>query len=107
VLDRSRLALLSWAALCFALFAVLGLAVVHGWGPIAGIDDRGSPARDWAVQEPWLRHPLRWVELAFGTVGMIVLTTIVSVAMLAKKHRRAAFFAIGVMIVTSLITSTL
>ncbi|MCW2765017.1 MAG: phosphoesterase, PA-phosphatase related protein [Nocardioides sp.] len=107
MLDRPRLALLGCAALCFGLFAVLSLAVVHGWGPVASIDGRGDPARDWAVSEAWLRQPLRWVELAFATVGMIVLTTIVAVAMLVRKHRRAALFAVVVMIVTSLTTTAL
>ena len=49
VLDRPRLVLLGWALLSFALFGVVTLAVVQGWGPVDQFDDRGDPAADWAI----------------------------------------------------------
>jgi len=102
VLDRSRQVLLGWALLSFVLFGALTVAVVQGWGPISQFDDRGSPASDWALGDVgWLVHPLRWVEVAFGTVGMTILTFAVTVLMLTRGHRRAAVYAFGVMTVTT------
>ncbi len=37
VLDRPRLVLLGWALLSFALFGVVTLAVVQGWGPVDAV----------------------------------------------------------------------
>jgi YegS/Rv2252/BmrU family lipid kinase len=107
VLDRPRLVTLGWALLCFALFAGIAVLVTHDWGPLVSLDDRGDGLGDWAVHEPWLRQPLMLVEVAFATVGMIVLTSVLAGAMLLKGHRRAALFAIGVMVTTSLVTTFL
>ena len=107
MLDRSRLTTLSWALLCFALFTVIAVLVHTGWGPVTSLDNRGDPAEGWAVQEHWLRAPLRAIEAAFGTIGMIILTALLAGAMLARKHHRAALFAIGVMLTTSLLTTLL
>ncbi len=105
MLDRSRAAQLAWAGLCLALFVLLAVAVIPDWGPLGDVDDRGRGVQSWAVEEAWLRRPLRWVELVFGTIGMTVFTTLLAVAMFVKGHRRAAFFTAGVMIVTSLTTT--
>lgn len=99
--------LLGWSVLCLLVFTGVALAAVQGWGPLDAIDDRGDPAQAWAVDEAWLRHPLRVVEIVFGTVGMTVLTLVVAVAMFVKGHRRAAFFTMGVMLATSLATTAL
>ena len=107
VLDRSRLTTLAWALLCFALFAVIALLVTTGWGPMTSLDDRGGPAEGWAVHEHWLRQPLTLIETAFATIGMTILTALLAGAMLARKHHRAALFAIGVMVTTSLLTTFL
>jgi YegS/Rv2252/BmrU family lipid kinase len=107
VLDRPRLVLLGWSALCFLLFAGAALAAVQGWGPLDRLDGRGDPAQAWAVDEAWLRGPLRFVEVLFGTVGMTVMTVVLAVAMFAKGHRRAALFTVGVMLVTALATTGL
>jgi len=100
VLDRPRSLQLAWAALCFVLFGLLALAVVQGWGPIARFDDRGDPAQSWAVDSGWLHRPLRVVEDAFSTTGMAVQTAILAAVMWVKGHRRAAVFAVGVMVAT-------
>jgi YegS/Rv2252/BmrU family lipid kinase len=101
LLDRSRQVLLGWALLSFLLFGMLTLTVVQGWGPVAEFDDRGSPASDWAVDVGWLVHPLRWIEVAFGNVGMTILTVVVAGLMLSRGHRRAALYTVGVMVVTT------
>ncbi len=107
MLDRPRLVLLGWAALCFALFAGLAVLVVQDWGPLRDLDNRGEPAQAWAVDSPWLYHLLRWVEVAFGTIGMTIATTVLTVVMFVKGHRRAAYFTAGVMIVTAVATNLL
>ena len=101
VLDRPRLVLLGWAALSFLLFGLVLLAVVQGWGPLAKFDDRGSPAAKYAVDSGWLIHPLRVVEVAFQTLGMTIMTAAVALVMLIRRHRRAALYTVGVMVVTT------
>ncbi len=107
MLDRSRLTTLSWALVCFALFTVIGVLVTHDWGPLTTIDARGGSAEGWAVDERWLREPLKVIETMFATLGMTILTVLLAGAMLVKKHRRAAIFAIVVMVTTSLLTTLL
>jgi YegS/Rv2252/BmrU family lipid kinase len=101
LLDRSRQVLLAWALLSFLLFALETVAVVQGWGPVTQFDNRGSPAADYAVDSRWLIHPLRVVEVMFGTLGMTIMTVAVAVLMLVRGHRRAAIFTVGVMVVTT------
>jgi YegS/Rv2252/BmrU family lipid kinase len=105
VLDRPRLVPLGWALLCFALFAVVAVLVTHDWGPLTSVDNRGDPLEKWAVHAPWLRRPLLLIELTFATVGMIVQTAVLAGLMLLRKHRRAAIFAVVVMLSTSLLTT--
>ncbi|WP_228387669.1 MULTISPECIES: YegS/Rv2252/BmrU family lipid kinase [unclassified Nocardioides] len=107
MLDRPRVVHLTWALLCVALFSGIALAAVQGWGPVAALDDRGDPAQQWAVDMPWLRAPLRAVELAFGTIGMTVLTVLLAATMFLKGHRRAAYFTVFVMVLASVATTLL
>ena len=90
MLDRSRTTQLSLAGVCFALFALLAVAFKQEWALFVDLDDASREWRDWVVDTSWLHDPLRWVEVAFGTVGMTVLTTVLAVAMFAKGYRRAA-----------------
>lgn len=107
VLDRPRLATLGLAALCFAAFGLLALAVTQGWGPLVSLDDQGEPLRQWAVDLAWLGGPLRWVEIAFGTIAMTTMTAALGAFMFAKGYRRAAYFTVGVMIVTTIASNLL
>ena len=107
MLDRPRLTTLSWAIACFALFTVIAVLVTHHWGPVTAIDDRGEGLEGWSVDEHWLRQPLRVIEVCFATWGMTVLTTLLAGAMLLKGHRRAAIFAVVIMVSTSLLTTLL
>ena len=102
VLDRPRLVLLGWALLSFALFGVVTLAVVQGWGPVDQFDRRGDPATDWAIDSGPLRHSLRVVEVGFETLGMAIMTAIVAFLLLLRGHRRAAIYAVGVMVATTI-----
>ncbi len=105
MLDRSRATVLSLASLCFVALGVLGLAVTNDWSVFADLDNRGRSVRDWAVDDRGLREALRVVEVGFGTVAMTVYTALVAVVMFVKKHRRAAYFAAGVMLATSVATT--
>ncbi|HYD11106.1 MAG TPA: hypothetical protein VEA78_13475, partial [Acidimicrobiales bacterium] len=104
MLDRPRAIALSWAALCFALFGLLAVAVVSDWSLLVDLDHRGEPAQAWAVDEQWLRRPLRGVEVAFGTVAMTAYTVVLA-GLLLRRYRRAAIYTAGVMLVTSLTTT--
>ena len=105
MLDRPRAITLAWAATTLALFVVLTIAVTQEWGALVDFDHRGQPARDWAVDQNWLHDPLRWFEIAFGTIAMTAYTVVLAVAMWVKGHRRAAGFTVGVMALTALATS--
>ena len=107
MLDRSRSWLLGWAAVCAVLFAALAALVRTDWRPLVRLDHRGEPASAWAIQDDALRHALRIVEQGFGTLGMTVLTMLLAISLFVRNHRRAAYLAVGVMLVTSLLTTTL
>ena len=107
MLDRSRATQLGLATLCLGLFALLAVAYRLDWGLFVDLDDAGRGWRDWADETSWVDGPLHWVEDAFGTIGMTVLTAALAVAMFAKGYRRAAAFSAGVMILTSVATTLL
>jgi YegS/Rv2252/BmrU family lipid kinase len=107
LLDRSRTTQLSLAAACFGLFALLAVAFKQEWAVFVDLDDQSRRWRDWVDGSSWLGDPLRWVELGFSNVGMVVLTTILAVAMFAKGYRRAAAFTAGVMIAIGVATNLL
>lgn len=98
MLDRPRSVLVAWAVAALALFGLLGVGVVQDWAPLVTIDDRGDPAQQWAVDTGWLRHPLLVVEDLFDTLGLAVITAVTAVLMWVKSHRRAAVFAVAVML---------
>ena len=103
---RPRARDLGFGALCLALFAVISILVNETWAPLVELDQEGKPAQGWAHQEPLLLHVLRGIERGFGTLGMTVLTSVLAIILLWRRHRRAAILAIGVMVVTSLATTT-
>ena len=105
MLERPRSLVTLWGVLCLAAFALLLLGVEQQWAWLVAADDQGRRAAAWALGQPWLRLPLRGVELAFGTIGMTVLTVVLAAAMWLRGHRRAALYALGVMIVVSLATT--
>ncbi|WP_309136433.1 YegS/Rv2252/BmrU family lipid kinase [Nocardioides campestrisoli] len=107
MLDRSRRNLLAWAAVCLALLALLGTLVTWNRAPLAGFDTWTRDASSWAVGIDWLRSVMLLVEDAFNSVGMTVLTVVVAVALLVKRHPRAATLVAGVMLATGLATTGL
>src|SRR5699024_10996602 len=107
VTDRSRLMVLSWAAVCFALFAVLTALVAAEWGPLVELDhtiseDLGSvPAGSgWA-------DALRVLEVATGTLAVLLYTALTALVLLVNSHPRAAAYVGGVVVATMLATHLL
>ncbi|WP_435741867.1 YegS/Rv2252/BmrU family lipid kinase [Nocardioides sp. SYSU DS0663] len=107
MLDRPRIVQLSLAAVCFVALAALAVGVVQGWGPLTAFDDRGGRAQAWAVESPWLTDALQWIETLTATLGMTVLTLLLAAVMFLKKHRRAAYFTVAVMLAASLATTAM
>ncbi len=105
MLDRPRSVALGWAIACFGLFGLLTAAVVTEWPPLHDLDQRGEGQQAWATDIGWLHDVLRLIEIGFNTIAITAYTALLFV-LLFRKHRRAAFFAAGVMIVTPL-TNTL
>jgi YegS/Rv2252/BmrU family lipid kinase len=95
----------AWAGVCLGLFLVLAFLVHLSRAPLNGVDDFGRTAEHWASGNHTFEHTLRIVETMFGTIGMAIWTTLIAVPLLIRKHRRAAIFAVAVMIVTSLLTT--
>jgi membrane-associated phospholipid phosphatase len=105
-MTRSRAVTLSACSLaCFAVVAALGFLVTKDRSPLDAFDRWGRQAEDWADNRAALITVLRVVEVSFATVGMVVWTTLVVVAVASRRRYRAAAFAIVVMIATSLATT--
>ncbi|WP_372735376.1 diacylglycerol kinase family protein [Nocardioides sp.] len=96
--DRPRSAPTWWATACFAVFALLAVAVYQEWAPLVSLDHRGNPAQQWAVDVTWLNQPLLIVEDVFDTIGMTVMTVLLAGALALRSHRRAAVFAVLVVV---------
>jgi YegS/Rv2252/BmrU family lipid kinase len=108
MLDRPRSTVLAWAAACLLGFAVLAWGVAAGDRlPLDGLDEWGRDAEGWADDHGRLSAVLHVVEDAFATVAMAVYTALIALALVLKKHRRAAIYTVGVMAVTALLTTGL
>jgi membrane-associated phospholipid phosphatase len=102
-----RVRLVAAALVGFAVVTVFGLVVVQDRSPLDAFDRWGRQAEDWADNRAALVTVLRVIEVTFATVGMIVWTAAVVVAVLSRRRYRAAAFAIVVMIATSLTTTAI
>jgi YegS/Rv2252/BmrU family lipid kinase len=105
VLDRPRRITLAWAGVCAVLFVLLAFLVHLSRAPLNGLDDVGRTAEHWASGHPALIKALRLIELAFGTLGMAVWTTLLAGVLLIRGYRRAAVFTVIVIVTTSLLTT--
>ncbi len=105
--ESSRGRDLVWGVGLLAVLAALMVAVTVGWAPLVAVDDLGKQAEGWAADQSWLFGSLRLVELAFGTIGMTVLTLALALPLGLRGHRRAAFYVLGVMVGVSLATTAL
>ncbi len=107
VTPASRNRALGGAAIAAALFAVLGFFVTRDRSPLDAFDTEGRQLEDWADDHAVLVDGLRFVEVAFGTIGMTVLTIVLAGVLLLRRHRWAALLVVVVMSVTSLATTGL
>jgi YegS/Rv2252/BmrU family lipid kinase len=98
MLDRSKRVQLGIAALCLVAFGLLTLAVVQEPAWLVDLDDRGRPARDWAIDDAGLRHPLRWIEVAFSALLLTAYTLALAGLLWSRKHRRAASYVLMVVL---------
>ena len=95
------------AAIAAALFAVLGFFVNRDRAPLDAFDTEGRQLEDWADDHAVLVDVLRFVEAAFGTIGMTVLTLALAGVLLLRRHRWAALLVVVVMSVTAIVTTGL
>ncbi|MGL5811673.1 MAG: diacylglycerol kinase family protein [Nocardioides sp.] len=103
--ERPRLWAAGWAVACFTLFLAVGLLVRSDWWASASLDAEGQAWTAWAARRDWLEVSLRLVEATFGTRGMTVITATVAILLFWRKQRRAAAYAVGVMLATHVTTS--
>ena len=94
----SRNRALGGAAIAAALFAVLGFFVTRDRSPLDAFDTEGRQLEDWADDHGLLVDGLRVVEVAFGTIGMTVLTVVLAGVLLLRRHRWAALLVVVVMV---------
>jgi membrane-associated phospholipid phosphatase len=105
-LSRHRAVILvSIAVVCLAAVALLALLVTEDRSPLGAFDQLGRRAENWADDHDELISVLRVIEVTFATVGMIVWTALVVVAVATRRRYRAAIFAVLVMVVASLTTT--
>ena len=108
VLDRPRSVILAWAAGLAALFGVLAYAVTQlDRYPLDEVDAWGRDAEDWADDHGTLLRVLNVIEDGFGTIGLTVITVVIAGALLLNKQRRAAVYAVAVMLTVSAVSTGL
>ena len=105
--ERPRTQILGLGAICLAVFAAVAALVETTGLPLSGVDATGRSMEDWADDSPRLVELLRLIEVAFGTAGMTVLTVVLAAGLLVRRHPRAAWYAVAVMVATSLATTSL
>ena len=107
VTPASRNRTVALGLLAAALFAVLGFLVTQDRAPLDSFDVGGKQLEDWADDSSLFIDFLRVVEVAFGTIGMTILTVVLALGLLLRRHRWAALLVVVVMVVTSVATSAL
>jgi YegS/Rv2252/BmrU family lipid kinase len=107
VTPASRTRSLTGAGVAALLFGVLGYLVTRDRSPFDTVDVEGRRLEDWADDQSVLIDVLRVVEVAFGTIGMTVLTVLLAGTLLLRRQRWAALLAVVVMSVTSIATTLL
>ncbi len=105
VLDRPPKLTLSWAAVFLALFGALAWAVTGERTPLGRVDDLGRMLEDWADEHDTLRAVLRFIEVWFNQVPVLVATLVIALLLVTRRHRRAAIYAVLVVFSTWLVTT--
>jgi YegS/Rv2252/BmrU family lipid kinase len=96
---------LIWAAASFLVLLALSVMVQVEWPRLEAFDRGfGDGFRGWALQHATVIQILHVIEDAFGTVALTIYTTVLAAALFARRHRRAAYWTVGVMLAASLTT---
>ncbi len=98
VTPASRNRTLAWAVLAGVLFAVLAYLVSQDRAPLDSFDVEGRALEDWADDYAGLVHVLRVIEVAFGTIGMTILTVLLAGGLFLRRQRWASLVVVVVMI---------
>jgi YegS/Rv2252/BmrU family lipid kinase len=94
--------------LSLAVLVMLSVLVAVDWPPLRDLDRYvGNGPQRLTLRTPWLFDVAQVVDIAFGTIAMTIYTVVVVAALLARNHRRAAYWTAGVMIGVSVSTYVL
>ena len=97
--------LLLGAGLCLLVLGVLSALVRLEWRTLFAADRRfGAGPYGWTASSPGAYDVLHAIEVAFGTVALTIATTVVVVALLVRRHFRAAVWTAAVMVAASMTT---
>jgi YegS/Rv2252/BmrU family lipid kinase len=97
--------LLLGAALFLVTLATLATVVSLRRASLDSFDRGiGDGLQAWTAQNPMAYDVLHAIEVAFGTLALTIATSVVVVALLWRRHVRAAIWTAGVMIAASLST---
>ena len=98
----------AWAAVCAVVVGLLSLVVLTQLDGIDGYDrPLGEIVFAWSSPREWLVDFLIVVDHAFNTLALTVYTAIAAVALLVRKHQRAAIWTILVMASAAATTTVL
>ncbi|MCY7400741.1 MAG: YegS/Rv2252/BmrU family lipid kinase [Nocardioides sp.] len=103
----SRARSLACGGLAALLLGVLSFLVTQDRAPLDRFDVEGKLLEDWADDSAFVVDVLRVIEVAFGTIGMTILTVLLALGLVVRRQRWAALLVVVVMVVTSLVTSAL
>jgi YegS/Rv2252/BmrU family lipid kinase len=95
---RTRRWMLAWAVVCAVVVGALSLVVLTQPDGVDGYDrPLGEIVFAWSSPREWLVDFLILVDHAFNTIALTVYTAVAVVALLVRKHQRAAVWTILVM----------
>ena len=99
---------LTWGSVCLVLFAAIAGLVAAAWRPLLDLDARfGTDPQAYTVSHDWARHFFLAVQYSFEFWPMTGFTVVTAGLLLARNHRRAAIWTIGVMTTTTLAVTAL
>ncbi|MDP3967240.1 MAG: diacylglycerol kinase family protein [Nocardioides sp.] len=93
-----RAGLLPWTVLTGVTVALLTTLVALGWEPLLDRDAAlAAEPYSFTAANPGLAEVLRGIDVAFGTIPMMVATILAAVLLRVRDHARAAYWTLGVM----------
>jgi len=93
---------------CLVPFGLLMLAVGTHWQPLLDLDhDLGRWPHEAALDHTWLRNLTIGVATVFRPVYWLIALLVAAILLWTRHHRRAAYWLLGVSLVTHLLTDGL